>query len=112
MQLEGDPMGGSIFSTQANIFLSQHEMNRINNCPPEFKLLFYRRYVDDTFVLFNNTIQIQPFLQYVNNQYSHMEFTESKRNNSIPFLDVNVVKHNDRFTIKIVWKACVYGSCL
>ena len=53
IQLDGAPMGGSISPTQANIFLCHHEENWINNCPSEFKPIFYRRYIDDTFVIFN-----------------------------------------------------------
>ena len=112
-------MGGSISPTLANIFLCHHEENWINNCPPEFKPVFYRRYADDTFVLFKNPLHIQPFLQYLNNQHSRMEFTvDSERNNSIAFLDVNVVKHNDRFTTNLYRKptftglGCKYDSAI
>ena len=95
-------MGGYISPTLANAFLCRHEGNWRNNCPPEFKPLFYRRYVDDIFVLLKNPLQMQPFLQYFNNQHSRMEFTlEFERNNSIAFLDVNMVKHNDLFTTKL-----------
>ena len=130
-------MGGSISPSLANIFLWHHEENWINNCSPELKPLFYRRYVDDTFVLFNNPLntsannfaelymfkknkdseflihnplQIQPFLQYLNNQHSRMEFTlESERNNSIAFLDVNVVKHYELFTTNLYQKPTFTG---
>ena len=105
MQLDAAPMGGSISPTLANIYLCHHEENWINNCPPEYIPLFYRRCVDVTFVLLKNPLHIQLFLQYLNNQYIRMVFRmESERNNSTAFLDVNVIKHNDRFTANLYRK--------
>ena len=81
------------------IFLCYHEEDWINNCPPEFKPIFYRRYLDDIFVLFNNPSQIQPFLQYLNKQQFRMKFTlKSERNNSLAFFNINVVQNNSRNT--------------
>ena len=109
-QLDGAPMGGSISPTLANIFLCHHEENWINNCPPEFKPAFYRRYVDDTFVLFKDPLHIQPFLTYLYSQHSRMKFTvESEKNHSLPFLDINVVKHDDSFATDLYRKPTFTG---
>ena len=99
------PMGGSISPTLANIFLCHHEENWIDNYPPEVKPIFYRRYVDNTFVLINNPLQIQQFLQYLNNQHSRMKFTlKSERNNAIAFSNINIVKHDDSFATNLYRK--------
>ena len=36
----------------ADIFLSHHETNWLNDCPSQFKPLYYQCYVDDSFILF------------------------------------------------------------
>ena len=41
----------------ANIFLAFHEEQWLTNCPAHFKPVLYRRYVDDTFVLFSDKSQ-------------------------------------------------------
>ena len=48
----GSPLGPSL----ANILLPCHEKNWLNNCPQGFKPVFYRRYVDDIFILFKSII--------------------------------------------------------
>ena len=113
------PNGESISPTPANIVLHHHEDNWINNSSPEFKPLFYRRYIYDTFVLFNKPSWIQPFLQYFNKQHSRMKFTlESERNNSIAFFDIIIVKHNDSFATNLYRKptfmglGCKYNSAI
>ena len=69
VQRDGAPIGGCISPTLAyhNLayhlsrfslsrsglsFLSYHEEKWLDNCPLEFKPIMYRRYVDDTFLLF------------------------------------------------------------
>ena len=65
--------------------------------PSNFKPVFYRRYVDDTFVLFTDKFLIQ-FLNYINRQHDNINFTmETESNNSLSFLDVFIKKkqHQD-----------------
>ena len=51
-QKDGVAMGLSLGSTMANVFLSFYETKWLEQCPNEFKPVFYRRYVDGIFVLF------------------------------------------------------------
>ena len=44
----GSPLGPSL----ANAFLAHYEQIWLNDCPDEFKPVYYKRYVDDIFVLF------------------------------------------------------------
>ena len=48
-------------STLANAFLCHHEKNWLKDCPPHFQPILYRRYVDDTFLLFRDLSHIQLF---------------------------------------------------
>ena len=51
-QIDGVAMGSPLGLLFANIFLSHHEKTWLENCPTDFKPHFYRRYVDDSFILF------------------------------------------------------------
>ena len=68
-QIDGAPMGG------CDIFVCFHEKVWLNICPSEFKSVFYRRYVDDTFLLFRFPSHIQLFLTNLNSQHQSIEFT-------------------------------------
>ena len=87
----------------ANIFLCYHENNWLENCPELFKPKFYRRYVDDLFLLFENPNQVTPFFNYLNSQQSNIKFTmEKEADNKLTFLDVSIVRSNNKFS------TCVY----
>ena len=64
LQVDGVSMGGCLSPVLANIFMCLKEKEWLQNCPDEFKPVFYRRYVDDTFLLFIHNDQIQKFNQY------------------------------------------------
>ena len=51
-QLDGVPMGSPIGPTFANVFLISHGVIWLLNCPLDFKPKTYRRYINDTFLLF------------------------------------------------------------
>lgn len=109
-QVDGAPMGGCVSPSLANIFLSFHERKWINQCPVEFKPTLYRRYVDDTFVLFNSNDQINSFLMYLNNQHPNISFThELEKNSRISFLDVNIKKCLNHFDTGIFRKPTTTG---
>lgn len=59
----------------------------------ESSLMFYRRYVDDTFCLFNNEMDALKFFDYINSKHDNTNFTMEKQDqNVLPFLDVVVQK--------------------
>jgi hypothetical protein len=74
-QIDGVAMGSPLGPLFANIFLSFHESNWLNNCPVKFKPLLYRRYVDDCFLIFKSTDHIPQFLSYLNRQHPNIKFT-------------------------------------
>ena len=61
-QIDGVAMGSPLAPTLANIFLSHHETKWLADCPDNFKPSLYKRYVDDTLLLFRNHDQIFQFL--------------------------------------------------
>ena len=63
----GSPLGPSF----AN--LCHHETKWLNDCPEKFKPVFYKRYVDDTFVLFKRPEHVKPFVDYMNSKHKNIK---------------------------------------
>ena len=109
-QIDGVAMGSPLSCCYANTFLCFWETIWLNNCPKEFKPLFYRRYVDDTFLIFKDPQHIQKFLDYLNAQHINMKFTcEIETNCKIPFLDTLVTRTNNNFSTSVYRKSTYTG---
>ena len=103
-------MGSPLGPTLANIFLSYYENKWLHDCPNHYKPTYYRRYVDDTFLLFHNSSQIPQFLHYMNQQHPNIKFTsETEDNNQISFLDINIVKEQNSFATSVYRKKTFTG---
>ena len=59
------PFVGQPYHNSNSSSSSSHEENWLNRCPIEFKPNFYRRYVDDIFVLFESPESAHSFCEYV-----------------------------------------------
>ena len=55
-QKDGVPMGSPLGPTLAKVFLRQFEEQWRSDCPIDYKATSYRRYVDDTFLLFSSEL--------------------------------------------------------
>ena len=94
----------------ANAFLSHYERTWLDDCPVEFKPVFYRRYVDDVFVLFSSPNHLPLFKDYLNSKHNNISFTsEQEHNDSLPFLDVNVVRQELQFSTSVYKKPTFSG---
>ena len=103
-------MGSPSGPTLANIFLCFHEQIWLDNCPVEFKPVIYRRFVDDTFLLFRSKEHIEKFRLYLNCQHPNIKFTsEIEENNSISFLDIKINRDNNRFLSSVYRKPTFSG---
>ena len=88
-QIDGVAMGSPLALVLASLFLGHHEslwLNTYRGSPVHL----YRRYVDDTFCLFNNEHEALLFLQYLNSQHENIRFTmEREFNWTLAFFDVS-----------------------
>ena len=75
IQIDGVATGSPLGPTLANIFLCHWEVIWLENCPQQFRPLYYRRYVDDTFLLFSSESHVKKFLRYMNSRHVNMTFT-------------------------------------
>ena len=67
-------MGLPLGPTFANIFMRFREAKLLKDCPQHIKSFLYRRYVDDTFLLFEDKSHATPFLKYLNFQHINIKF--------------------------------------
>ena len=103
-------MGTPLGTTFANIFLCVHEILWHEKCPPHFRPVIYKRYVDDTFLLFQNINQIEKFKYYFNLQHANIKFiSEIEMNNSLTLLDIKFVSQNNKFTTFVYRKPTYNG---
>ena len=104
-QHDGVAMGSPLGPTLANVFLCYHEKIWLQNCPSEFKLVIYRKYVDDTFLLFRSKHHIEKFRYYLNRQHKNIKFTsEAESENFISFLDIKITRNNNKFMTSVYCK--------
>ena len=108
-QVDGMAMGSPLGPTFANIFMCHLEETFLQDCPHAFKPLFYKRYVDDTFVLFKHQSHATMFLNFINNLHPNIKFTmEIECNRQLSFLDV-LITRSDKFITEVFRKATFTG---
>ena len=109
-QIDGVGMGSPLGPTLANVFLCYHEKSWLEDCPAEFKPLVYRRYVDDTFVIFKEQHHASLFLNYLNSKHRNIRFTsEFESNGQLPFLDLLVGRKDGGLVFSIYRKPTFSG---
>ena len=93
-QLEGAAMGSPVSPIIANLYMEHFETNALASAPSPPR--YWKRYVDDTFVVIQKSKQ-EEFFQHINNIDPHIKFTaESTRpDGSMPFLDTLVSPQED-----------------
>ena len=97
----GSPLG----PTMANVFLSFYEVKWLEQCPKEFKPVFYRRYVDDVFVLFESAEHLPKFRDYFHTCHPNMSFSfEQEKSGKLSFLDVEVSRERREFVTTVYRK--------
>jgi len=103
-------MGSSLSPVIANIFLSHFEKRFLDTCLLEFKPSFYRRYLDDTFLIFSNVDQAKTFFDYFNSKHQNIKFTfEGEENKVLSFLDVSIHRSQNCFSTSIFRKKTFTG---
>ena len=78
-QIDGVTMGSPLGPPFANSFMNFHECKWLYDCPLDIKPKFYRRYVDDVFVLFDNVEQAYEFQKYLNLKHPNINFIALNR---------------------------------
>ena len=79
--------------------MAYHEKLWLSQCPATFKPIIYRRYVDDTFLLFSEIQQVDSFLLYLNTKHPNIKVTcERESAKKLAFLDINIYRDSVFYT--------------
>ena len=98
-------MGSPLGPILANILLSHYEKKWLNKYPIEFKLSFYRRYVDTIFVPFESSESADSFREYMSSKQLNINLTVEQKNvGSLSFIDVEICRKNDKFVTSVYRK--------
>ena len=82
----------------------------MQKCPEEFKQVYYRRYVDDIFVLFRSCDHLTKFRDYLNKCQRNIKFSfEEEKNGKLYFLDVKVSRERNEFVTTVYRKPTFSG---
>ena len=109
-QIDGVSMGSPLGPTLANVFLCHWEEIWLNKCSVKFKPLYYKRFMDDTFLLFSSMDHIKKFFRYINSRHKNMSFTyEVENDDKLPFLDILVTREENKYTTNIYRKPTFSG---
>ena len=88
-------MGSLLGPTLGNVFMCHFENIWLENCPSHFKPFVYRRFVDETFLLFRTKNHVEKSENYLNKQHKEIKFTSKiQKNGSQSFLDITVNREN------------------
>ena len=91
-------------------FYQYYEKTWFERCPKEIKPLFYRRYVDDIFFLFESQDKLIKFRDYFSGCHPNMSFSyEVERDGKLSFLDVNVFREEGQFVTNVYRKPTFSG---
>ena len=109
-QIDGVAMGCPLDLSLVNAFLAHYEQIWLNDCPDEFKPVYYKRYVDDIFDLFRSPHHHEKFNECLNTKHANIKFTcEKEVNRSLPFLDVVISRNKEGFTTTVYHKPTFSG---
>ena len=107
-QVDGVAMGSPLGPILANIFVGFYEeqLFRSGKQPS-----MYLRYVDDTFVLFDERKEGEEFLERLNNLHNALQFTKEDENNGkLAFLDVFIERSAGAFLTSVYRKPTFNGD--
>ena len=102
-QVDGVAMGSPLAPLLANWFVCKVENNifdQDNTCKP----VFYKRYVDDIFAMFNKEEEIDRFHSVLNGAHCNLSFTKEMATNILPFLDTAVSVESQHFVTEVYRK--------
>ena len=81
---DGMAIGFPLAPVFANLFTGHHERIWLENYKAS-SILFYRRYVDDTFCLFDTEHDATLLFDYINDRHPNIRFTMKKEIKKSPF---------------------------
>ena len=108
-QHDGLAMGSPLAPILADIFMT-HLENKLMAHLRNAGILWYKRYVDDTFAIIDKNANINDIIKILNSFHPAIQFTSTKEeNDELPFLDVLVRRANDKLETSVYRKPTYTG---
>ena len=93
----------------ANFFMGFHEENSIEQAT-NVKPIFYKRYMDDIFAVFESESDADTFYSYLNTRHEKIKFTfEKQKGNKLLFLDILLNNNESDFQTSVFHKKTYTG---
>ena len=109
-QTDGVAMKSPLGSAVANIFKCRFGKKWLKDCPHSLKLVFYRRYVDDIFVLFSSLDKAEKLKKYLSSKHPSIKLSLEKENDGrLSFLDINIFRGKGKFITNVYRKKTFSG---
>ena len=90
-------------------FREQNWIEQATNVKP----IFYKRYVDDIFAVFESESDANAFHSYLNTKHKSIKLTfENERDNKLPFLDILINNNESDLQTSIFHKKTYSGLLL
>ena len=71
---------------------------------------FYRRHIDDIFVLFSSPDHADQFMEYLSSKHPNINFSmEKEEEGCLPVLDINIFRENDTLATNVYRKKTFCG---
>jgi hypothetical protein len=98
--------GSPISSTVAGILLQYIENIHIKHLIESRNIVYYARYVDDIFAIYDITKASRDEIQYVDRIHKNLKLTITlENNNQVSFLDLLITRQNHKLDIDIYRKS-------
>ena len=111
-QIDGVAMGSPLASVLANLFMGFNEIKWLEQAT-NVKPIFYKRYVDDIFAVFESDSDADAFYSYLNTRHENVKFTfEKAKDNKLPFLDILINNNEFDFQTSAFHKKTYTGLLL
>ena len=108
VQQQGTTMGTRMAPNYAIIFMHKIETELLQKSP--LQPSFFKRFIDDIFLIWPHGEELQKFLQMINHHHKTIKFTEEHSNKETPFLDTLVYKENGKLLTKVYHKKWTKNS--
>ena len=109
-QKDGLAMGSPLAPTLSNLFMGVLENRHLNNRKSSC-VKFYKRFVDDCLILFEDINDVDRFFNYANTWHPNIKFTKEIGYKNLPFLDINIDISNN-ILITDVYRKPTYTSLI
>ena len=100
-QIDGYPMGGPISVVSSDIYMCKMEEDVVKSLKP----IFYKRYVDDTYVKRKRN-ESDTLFDVLNSYHPNIKFTLEQ--NPKRFLDTQIIKENNQIKTQVFVKKSMY----